>query len=253
MFAGTKWRPALTDLSAASQAVLASQPAANLANLVRPFTHLDRGGRAVQTPNAMGPPSFYDLSMSEDRGLVEWLIGDRLRDVRYDLFELLNDATIRERFGLIIIDAPPRTTLASIQALCAGTHVLIPTVLDDTSANAVGYFATHLSAHRTIWPKLKIVGIIGSMAGDAPSIEPTALTTSGDVLRTILDRTCELRHVESLGYKFELPYELSIKNQAPIARASERGIAYDVLTGSEGGLAVRAMFDNLAAEIERRW
>ena len=253
MFAGSKWRPSATELSAASQAVLASQSAANLANLIKPFTHIDRDGRAIQTPNAEGLPAFYDLSMSEDRGLVEWLIGDRLRDVRYDLFELLNGPAVRDRFGLIIIDAPPRTTLASIQALCAGTHVLIPTVLDDTSANAVGYFATHLDAHRKIWPKLRIIGILGSMSGDAPSIEPTALKTSGDTLRTILSRTeCELRHIESLGYDFEIPYELAIKNQAAIAKASERGIAYDVLVDSAGGADVRTMFDNLARDIEGR-
>jgi chromosome partitioning protein len=199
----------------------------------------------------MGLSAFYDLAASEDRGLVEWLIGDRLRDVRYDLFEFLSSPPIKDRFGLVIIDAPPRTTLASIQALCASTHVLIPTKLDDPSANAVGYFATHLNTHRHIWPKLRVAGIIGCMTRVSPAIEPRYLTTSGDALRNILSGA-DLRHVESLGYDFEIPYEMGIRNLSPIVRAAERGAAVDVLTDSDGGADVRTMFDNLAQELEAR-
>jgi cellulose biosynthesis protein BcsQ len=44
---------------------------------------------------------------------------------------------VQRAFDLIIIDCPPRLTTSKIQALCAGSHLLIPTIFDRTSAEAV--------------------------------------------------------------------------------------------------------------------
>ena len=71
---------------------------------------------------------------------------------------------MREKFGAVLIDAPPRFSISSVQALCASTHVLVPTILDNTSATAVGYFGQQLRRHEALWPRLRVVGILGTMA-----------------------------------------------------------------------------------------
>src|SRR5262249_303063 len=141
-FAGTYRPPPVGYQSPASLAIDgAKSPCwlADEASAARPFTWRDSQGRTQQTPNALGLSAFYDLTETENRAVTEWLIGDRTRDIRYDLFRLLRDPVVRERFGAVLIDAPPRFSISSIQALCASTHVLVPTILDNTSATAVGY------------------------------------------------------------------------------------------------------------------
>ncbi|MGQ4828065.1 ParA family protein, partial [Enterococcus faecalis] len=87
---------------------------------------------------------FYELTETENRAVTEWQLGERERDIRYDLFRLLRDPAVRQHYGAVLIDAPPRFSISSIQALCASTHVLVPSVLDNTSATAVGYFGRQL-------------------------------------------------------------------------------------------------------------
>ena len=43
--------------------------------------------------------------------------------------EALLDPQVQANFDLIIIDAAPRLTTSHLQAMCASTHLLIPTVL----------------------------------------------------------------------------------------------------------------------------
>lgn len=253
MFAGTDWRPSWNKLSPASQAISDEVAKDNFGTSLRPFTWRDNRGRVVQTPNAAGIAAFYDLASTEDRVLIEWLVGDRRKDVRYALYDLLNSSLVRDRFSLVLIDAPPRTTIASVQALCASTHVLIPTILDNTSANAVGYFGTYLRTHESLWPGLRIAGILGTMSGSRTTIEPDALKTSGDALRSALDgATGHLRGVEKLGFDFEIPYQEAIPDIVAIARASASGIAYDCLGNDAEGREVRKHFDLLADELEKR-
>jgi hypothetical protein len=73
-------------------------------------------------------------------------------------------------------------TTACVQALCASTHILIPTVLDPTSAKAVGYFGTQLKRHETLWPHLRVVGLLGTMTRQLNG-ERDALQIAGDQLR----------------------------------------------------------------------
>jgi cellulose biosynthesis protein BcsQ len=101
--------------------------------------------------------SDYDLANADARIPVEWLIKCQPRrsrgllhsignlfflrlfqrnDIRYTLAELLHSNAVRDNFHLVIIDSPPRITTGGIQALCAGSHVLIPTKLDMGSARA---------------------------------------------------------------------------------------------------------------------
>jgi cellulose biosynthesis protein BcsQ len=125
---------------------------------------------AVQVPglNVWTIPAYYDLAQAENRLLVEWLTAeDPCVDIRYSLAAILHSGVAREHFDLVIVDAPPRLTTGCVQALCAGTHILIPTVLDHLSGEAVGTFVRQHQLLAPVCPFLKIVGVVGNMTGAA--------------------------------------------------------------------------------------
>jgi cellulose biosynthesis protein BcsQ len=114
-------------------------------------------------PDARGIPAFYDLAGADNRVMVEWLLGCCQSDPRYWLAEVLLDPKVQARYDRVIIDAPPRMVAGCVQALCASTSVLIPTVLDQLSADAVDRFIVQIEEERILWPMLKIVGVVGTM------------------------------------------------------------------------------------------
>ncbi|MGH6816480.1 MAG: ParA family protein, partial [Hyphomicrobiaceae bacterium] len=73
---------------------------------------------------------------------------------------------VRAAFSLIIIDSPPRLTTGAIQALAAGTHLLVPTVLDGPSSEAVVTFVRQVETFRKagICPYIKYIGVVGTLA-----------------------------------------------------------------------------------------
>lgn len=136
-------------------------------------------------------PAYYDLAQAENRMLIEWLLplsddsfisnllqflklreGHPVRshkDVRYLLAEALLDPQVQANFDLIIIDSPPRLTTSHIQGMCAATHLLIPTILDGLSGDAVARYLDQVATHklglpgdasRAICPYLQPIGVV---------------------------------------------------------------------------------------------
>jgi cellulose biosynthesis protein BcsQ len=243
LFAGTEWRPREDLLSPASQIVSGIVDAGLRAELGQPVTRVDR---------ARGIGAFYDLARIENREMIRWLTEDEPTDIRYRLAQLLLSDVVLSRYDVILIDAPPRLTTASIQALCASTHVLIPTVLDALSADAVGYFGQQLLAHERLWPHLKIMGVVGTMTDrQRQGSEEPAL--SGDRLREALSNGgARLKHIMTKGATFELPYACSTFERADLARAAGQEIAYVSASARIRGEA-RRIFDPLGNEVKRRW
>jgi cellulose biosynthesis protein BcsQ len=255
MLAGASWRPPSGQQSPASEAVdgkATPQWLVGPASAAKPFTWRDSQGTTRQTPNAFALPAFYDLIDTEARALTEWQIGDRTRDVGYDLFRLLRDPQVRQHFGAILIDSPPRFSISSIQALCASTHVLVPTILDNTSATAVGNFARQLRRHELLWPHLKVVGVLGMMT-EGQSHESEQLKFAADALaRNLTGTNTELAALMQAQIPLEIPYELSIPQRASIGRTGGNGIAYNCLGANDEGREVRRVFDRLADALEQR-
>ena len=136
--------------------------------------------------------AYYDLAQAENRLLIEWLFGENPSDIRYELARILHDPVIQSNFSSIIIDAPPRLTTACVQALCAATHVIIPTVLDRLSGEAVGSFLGQLETLKTanVCPYLKYGGIVGFRSGPATKHVKDAEDSIRDALRSYgLDET----------------------------------------------------------------
>ena len=106
----------------------------------------------------------------ETRLLLEWLIGDRQDDIRYNLSRVLHGPQVQQNFDRVIIDAPPRMTTGLVNALCASTHLVVPFVLDVLSAERVGLFLRTVDRMRgQLFPYLKLAGVVGTMKGDTSS------------------------------------------------------------------------------------
>ena len=152
------------------------------------------------SPGARCVPSYYTLSVMENRVLFEWLISKRRDDIRYLLARTLHDQVVQAQFDMILIDAPPRLTTGCIQSLCAATHVLIPTVLDGLSAEATGGFVDQLVTNEKLWPNLKLLGTVGNMTqfltfdeetGEERELRPfeqDAMVAAADAVREALNR-----------------------------------------------------------------
>ena len=123
----------------------------------------------VEVANFRLISSDYDLSRAENRLMVEWLLGETSKDIRYTLAKLLHDPETQANFDRIIIDAPPRLTTACVQALCAATHVIVPTVLDRLSAEAVETFVDQIRVlkDKGICPNIELGAVIGYRSGNA--------------------------------------------------------------------------------------
>ncbi|MGE0023520.1 MAG: ParA family protein [Hyphomicrobium sp.] len=204
-------------------------------------------------------PTYYSLASTENRVMVEWLIGRRTDDVRYHLATVLHDEEVQSRYQRVIIDAPPRLTTACVQALAACTHVLIPTVLDELSAEAVGAFADQLRINQEIWPHLRIVGVVGAMTENSTvkdgllkddplkDYEGLALSNIRDTLRAAVETARPPLNDASV-----LPIECFIPNKTELGRLAGYGIAY-ANTGRTAVLAeIKECFDRLGDEIDRR-
>ncbi|MGL4463650.1 MAG: ParA family protein, partial [Planctomycetia bacterium] len=74
----------------------------------------------------------------------------------------------QQRFDLIVIDCPPRVHTASINALAAADFLLIPVLLDLTSADSVprmlGWVREYKKAE--VCPKLDLLGVVANKKSD---------------------------------------------------------------------------------------
>lgn len=192
---------------------------------------------------AWGVPAFYDLARTENRVMVKWLLGEyKESDPRYWLAEILLSPIIQAEFDRIIIDAPPRQLTACIQALCASTHVLIPTVLDRLSAEAAENFLIGLNDQKELWPCLKVIGII-------PTMTSTSLNSvhENDTLQYMAD------FLQRIPGKIELlPKSAFLADNKLLSRAAGLRIAYAENSNDRDHRDLRANIASIAHTINRK-
>lgn len=143
---------------------------------------------------AMGVPPFADLSLVrtsleladvEDMLFAAFILGERKEDPRFALARKLADPRLARDFDIVIIDTPPRLTMASINAFCASTHVLIPTALTSMSQSGAVTFVHYLNEFRkTLCPSINVLGVIATFTaqGELNSAEKTVLAKLKDYL-----------------------------------------------------------------------
>lgn len=131
-------------------------------------------------------PAYYDLAQADNRVMIEWLLRCRRKiprgvvesaqralvgpvfqqeDVRYTLAEILHSDVMASSFEMVIIDCPPRLTTGEIQAFCASSRVLVPTILDRASREAVASICSQVKTLRDegVCPYLHHLDVVGTM------------------------------------------------------------------------------------------
>ncbi len=193
-------------------------------------------------------PAYYELAQAENRLMVEWLLGDRKKDVRYTLAEVLHHPLVQEKYSLIIIDCPPRLTTAAIQALCASTHLLIPTILDGASANAVSSFVNQVENLREadICPHIEHIGVVGSMLIPGQNYDNIYLKLN-DLLMASRESGGSGDVTSIIGEDSFIP------RYRAIANAASEGIIYPI-KDDDGTIAqnINSSFENLSLHVKDR-
>jgi chromosome partitioning protein len=195
-------------------------------------------------------PADYPFATIENNEMIAWVRrrpddggpaqGD---DLIHRLCQHLRRPEIQNKFGAVIIDSPPRLTTGAINALSAATALIVPTTLDDMSAQAAQYFLQQIdrmqNAEPPLFPALRIVGIVPSIVSSAP----------GGKLQ--LQEARALARLKEYGATkwgrddFVIE-EAWVQRRAEIARAAGIGVAYVRSTTAE------AIFDKLGQAIEKR-
>ncbi len=206
--------------------------------------------------------AYYDLAVAENRLMVEWLIdepSDRPeRDIRYHLARVLLDPTTRGQYDRIIIDAPPRLTAGHVQALASSTHVLIPTVLDVLSGEAVGTFVGQILDHEELWPHLQIMGVVGTMLSMGADTDASLMDrlTGGepDGVKAVLEALEEKKVSSGLAEPPAafFPRSTFVPDLAVLGRAAGQRIAYLDPANNKDTRAVRMVFNRLGDEVRKR-
>jgi cellulose biosynthesis protein BcsQ len=132
-------------------------------------------------------PSFFRLARIENKLMLQWLIQSEDDDIRFRLARKLLDERTEKEFDVIIIDTPPRLTAGTVNALCVSTDLLIPTVVDPTSLEAVKSFALVARTFQQKFnSKLKLAGIIPSLTSqkELKETEKRMLKDLNDDLKT---------------------------------------------------------------------
>jgi chromosome partitioning protein len=123
-------------------------------------------GLGKNLPRSSFVSAFYELALFEDRMMVEWLLQENDgEDVRYRLASVLLQPQVQQKYNVVIIDVPPRLSAGTINALCASTHILIPTIFNPIAAEPVANFlnATTRLLHE-LNPAAKFIGVVETMA-----------------------------------------------------------------------------------------
>ncbi len=137
-------------------------------------------------PNTDLLTASYNLSRLENRLMLQWLLGEVDKDIRFNLGSVLVSSEVRDKYDVVVIDAPPRMTTAGINAYAASHHVVIPTIPDLTSSEAVARFANHIRDLRLkLNPNLNFAGVVVNMSRlrKLGSLEVQALNSVRDDLQ----------------------------------------------------------------------
>jgi chromosome partitioning protein len=204
--------------------------------------------------------AYYDLAQADNRIMVEWLLQCRhkipssaqqalreiiagklfrTRDVRYTLAEILHSSSVQDSFDIIIIDCPPRLTTSEIQAFCASSHLLIPTIFDRTSAEAVLSLCEQVEILKNagICPYIKYLGIVGTMWAANHNVQPQTLA----LIQKLLEES-------NIGTNV-IPQTKFVPYTTKLVKNADEGIAYLAMPEWQDRIEIRAAIAELAGYV----
>ena len=191
---------------------------------------LDRLALAARLPGAACFTTAPALARTEERVTMRWALGLETADARFRLARMLHESGKAQEFDFIVIDAPPRSTLAEINAICAATHLIVPTRIDDFSLDGARDFLNQATELRgTLSPKLHLAGLVGTMLRDM-----SATPGAGDVIERLRERFnriggdawprlteswTTLSNFECLGYTYSRAAVAELAGRQPVVIA----------------------------------
>jgi len=180
-------------------------------------------------------PSFYELARHEDHLLMEWLLGEADDDLRYRLASVLHRDTVSNQYDLVLIDAPPRLTTGTMNALCASTHLIVPTSFTAVSAEPVANFLAMARAVKDkLNPNLKMIGVIETLR---PTVAVSkAVKDANELARITVQRALRRYFPDASILERDVPRMNSVM---------EGGIAYQEDQRAQG------IFEQLGATIRK--
>jgi chromosome partitioning protein len=162
--------------------------------------------------------------------------------LRYLLADALLDPLVQSDFDLVIIDAPPRLTPSHIQAMCASTHLLIPTILDGLAGDAVARYLDQVATHKlglpgdagcAICPHLQPIGVVCTL------LPPGNADLSGR-LNVLRERIAAARLRPDI-----VPEACFIRQRPPYREHAGERIAYAALPNDQAHRLLRDEVDAL--------
>lgn len=192
-------------------------------------------------PNLAILTAGYEVSRQESRLLTRWLLQFDTRDPRFELTRFLSSIEVTGTFNVVVVDTPPRLTLSTVNALCASTHFIVPTILDGLSIENIGSFLAQTDKwfRKDLNPRLRLAGVVGTMTAqrELSGSEPQAL-------KTLRERA--VKNWDSDAYVFET----TIPDTSRFREDAGRTIAYlDKRKSNEVTLEVVTGFGD---EVSRR-
>lgn len=179
----------------------------------------------------------YTLARVENRMMLRWLARNIETDIRYNLLEALMHNDVQGAFDIVLIDAAPRLTTGTINALLASSHFVVPTILDDLSTETLPSF---LRQARTLFkealnPNLELAGVLATMTDQTELRDHESMT-----MRTVRDTVRE--EWGPTGHVFET----TIPDRVTVAKAAGKKLAFVEDPGA------RAFFEKAAMELRGR-
>jgi cellulose biosynthesis protein BcsQ len=145
--------------------------------------------REEKLPHTKIITAHYPFLKVENRLTLRWLVDDKCYDVRFRAHNVVRSRAVRKNFDVVIFDCPPRLTMGTVNALCASTHLLIPTILDSQSARPVGLTLDSITElKRKLNDKLRLLGVVGNRNSNT---EDTLSDAEEEALNTIRQSLAE--------------------------------------------------------------
>ena len=204
-----------------------------------PSKYSELGYRLKNTlPNTWVIPAYYELAPLENRLMVNWLMQDGDEDVQYRLAKYVFSDEIKSNFDIVIVDCPPRLMTGTINALCAATHLLVPTIFDKMSSEAVGTFLNAMRGIRMrLNPGLELLGIVGTITQQQNRLHPKE-QEAWDTIE---------RQARRIWFSSPHIFERFIPRRIAFSKAAGQSVAY---FDNEGD--VRELVGTLGIEVRRR-
>ncbi len=182
-------------------------------------------------------PTTDQLAYSELSLTLGWLLKQGERDARFLLRKALHFKTDNKPYDIVLLDCPPLLNISCVNALAASDFLLAPTLLTAKAAERIPVLMQVINQDnfkRHVNSQLKVLGVLASRANRMPPV--------GNEAGVWLDLP---KFIDAAYVSQVKQFATVIGQDAKIAAGEEQFVH------PEPGSRARAMFDELATEVER--